>query len=871
MDSLLDSSFSTLGVVPIVAAPLAIYVPIVLAAFGSFLVSLTKPATLKAIGRTLWRNKVIVIAIVLAIVGLFQLKSYLWRVMGRGKGAAVQGTVAWTAFRGGPDRRGANPGDPDPVSGGPVWNFARDYKTFYSSPAYAGGSIFVASANKGVFADEGAIYRLDAATGAVIWKFAPKGFRATFSSPSVSSNYVVCGEGLHFTTDARIFCMTTEKGDPVWEFRTKSHVESSPCIYSNKMYVGAGDDGFYCIELAPSKDGKPVIKWHADSSRYKDCEACPIAADGRVYFCLGMAGMAIICCDAETGKEIWKRPAPYPVFGNPTLVGDRLFVGMGNGNFIETAEQVRIKELDKLKKKGASEKEIAEADEQLKKVNGEVWCLDAKTGEVVWTQKVGRAILGSIAHADGRLYVGSCDGAVTCFTVDGKLVKSWNANEPIKVSPAVGSNVVYAVTDSGKVYGLDRTTMKPIWDTRAGNGGLFLSSPAVGGGHLYVGTDGNGLMCLGRPSGEQEERVWNGFLGGPGQTGWADKTPAPAGGKFAWRFPAEDPDESATSAVVKVSAPVAVNTNAIYVGLYEARNGLVSLGTSKDRRKAPAEQWFFATSNGVYSSAAFRGGKVYVVDGKPGDKDRKLYCLAAADGRQVWSMPVEDAASGDLCLLEQGILVAAAGGTLSMIEYGDAAKIRWRAGEPGWLLRGMPVENDGIIVVASESDSSVMGLSVVNGGVLWKTVLASKVKTGPVSEGATVAVGTDAGVTALSLCTGAEKWAAACGAVTAPLTADNRNIVCATDKPAVVVLSWDGQEARRVEGAVAKLGALLCGDSIISFMPEALQSVDLLSGKTSVWLARTGWMGVPTSPAVMVDGHMLFATSGKGLVCFGPK
>jgi hypothetical protein len=103
------------------------------------------------------------------------------------------------------------------------------------------------------------------------------------------------------------------------------------------------------------------------------------------------------------------------------------------------------------------------------------------------------------------------------------------------------------------------------------------------------------------------------------------------------------------------------------------------------------------------------------------------------------------------------------------------------------------------------------------------------------------------------------------------LTGDNRYILCAIDKPAVVALSWDGHEVRRVEGAVSAIGSLLCGDSMLSFLPETIQMMDLSGGKTSVWLARTGWMGAPASPAVMADGYMYFATSGKGLVCIGPK
>ena len=59
-------------------------------------------------------------------------------------------------------------------------------KTFFASPAVVGNRVYVSSADKGPLRDRGAIYCLDADSGGLVWKAAPSGYVATFSSPVVA-------------------------------------------------------------------------------------------------------------------------------------------------------------------------------------------------------------------------------------------------------------------------------------------------------------------------------------------------------------------------------------------------------------------------------------------------------------------------------------------------------------------------------------------------------------------------------------------------------------------------------------------------------------------------------------------------------------
>lgn len=325
-----------LAVVPVLVGPLQVLLamlPAILIGIGSALLALFKPATFKLALRLLWRLKVSVIISVVLVAGTVYAARALWRSSGGAIGKAEAAANDWPMFRAGPRRTGASPTDAPPLEGGIKWAFASEAKTFYSSPAIVGNRVYGTSAEVGVFSDRGAIYCLDADTGGVVWKSVPGGFRATFSSPSISGKYLVTGEGLHQTRDGRILCLDVARnGAVLWSYRTKSHVESSPALADGRAYIGAGDDGYYCFQLEPDPAGNPVMLWHLPGDKYPDAETSPIVHEGRVYFGLGIGGQALVCVEADSGKELWRVPTPHPVFAPPTIARGKVFVGMGHGD-----------------------------------------------------------------------------------------------------------------------------------------------------------------------------------------------------------------------------------------------------------------------------------------------------------------------------------------------------------------------------------------------------------------------------------------------------------------------------------------------------------------------------------------------------------
>ncbi|MFW6152663.1 MAG: PQQ-binding-like beta-propeller repeat protein, partial [Verrucomicrobiota bacterium] len=756
------------GVVPILIGPLQVLLailPAILVSIGATLVAMFKPSSIKAFLQILWRNKILAVLVAAGITGICYGVSFISDKFQPQAGELERGDAEWPMFRGGLHRRGATLGEsPDPTMAENVWSFTRVAKTFYASPALLGNLLFVATTEGiGPFNQEGngGIYCLDADTKAVVWRYSPRNFRGTFSSPSISGDYLVCGEGLHITTDARITCLRlhdeSQSYEFLWEYRTQSHVESSACIYDGKVYIGAGDDGFYCFALEPLPGNKPDLVWHLggkdspDREKYLDCETSPAAADGKVYFSLGMAGKAIICADANTGEELWRRNAPYPVFGPPAIVEDRIYMGMGNGNFIETAEVVKSKTIQKLRKAGKTDEEIEKAVDDMGP-GGEVWCLDKDSGEIIWRHKLERTVLGSVAHADGRLYFGDRDGTLTSIKTDNKSVMTTEVHEPIIASPAVAKDHVYVVTAYGHMYCFDRLTLEPVWDMFLGAGQAYLSSPAVGRGHVYVGSDMNGLLCVGQPAEDKGMELWQSALGGPGKSGWTDRSPVPERARYAWRYPKSE--SNAEDSMPGFAGPPVVIENSLLAARTGKRTGLERISLENED---PSQTWFYATTNAPASSPALIGKTAVFVDGRQGDANRFLHLVDIEAGKALETRSVDPAASGLLLVTKDLLLVYDVENQLSCYKIStDETGIAGLEPEPLWQsevnsAQGVPLIKDNMVFVASRNDDSVMALSLINGEELWRSGLSSKPSTGLIVNDECLAIGTDEGLFGLSL------------------------------------------------------------------------------------------------------------------------
>src|SRR5262249_15421025 len=137
------------------------------------------------------------------------------------------------------------------------------------------------------------------------------------------------------------------------------------------------------------------------------------------------------------------------------------------------------------------------------------------------------------------IYFATRTGEVHSVSLDGKPLAHWNARAVIIASPALTEHYLYVVTNRGTLYALDRETLEPVWEVPASSQPMCISSPTVAHGHVYMGTQYDGFLCVGEPGTSDAKPsvpLWQGELGGAGKAGNVDRSPLPANIEVKWKY-----------------------------------------------------------------------------------------------------------------------------------------------------------------------------------------------------------------------------------------------------------------------------------------------------------------------------------------------
>ena len=828
--------FAVVPILPTLTS-LAVILPLVLLAILTAIASLRRPDVARSVLRFAWRQKLQLLIVVGLILGAVQTFGWVSARLARSVATAQQPGPDWPVHRGSLVRRGWVDGDKGPSRGGVVWSGGRPAEAFYASSAVVGNRVFCVGSRN----DAGRIYCWDADTGDLAWTGAPSGYRATFSSPVVAGDYLVCGEGLHHTRLARVVCLDAgpgSEGEVLWTFQTNSHVECTPFIYQDRVYVGAGDDGIYCLRLDPDTPDESRAIWHAPGDRFPDAETSLAVHDGRVYVGLGVGGNALCVLDAESGNELTRLDMPCPVFGPPTIDQGRLYVGMGDADYVNPSDDSA----------------------------GSVCCINLDMFKVEWSFDTPAAVLGAVAVDVEQLFFGCCDGCLYVLDREGELVRSWDSHSPLLASPAVTDRFAYVVNRAGTLYALDRRWLEPVWEARLGQPGLYLSSPVVARGRVYVGTERDGLLCVGKPAPDVDVAVWPGHLGGPGASGCRDGSPLPQSVKVLWEYRGLKPGGES---VVEVTAPVAAAANAVLAPVTKGRcRGLACLDLAGRAQEGPHLRWLLITPNAITQSAAIAGEYAFVVDGQVGSSNRNLHCIEMSTGEVLWRRPIEPSASGALTTDHTGIFVQDGPGVLRHLNAKN--ETLWKT-ELGVVSRCVHVVSN-ILVAAVDTPPSLVALDRPSGRLLWQVPLDRAPTTAPVVRGDCIMIGTEAGLESRSLVDGHQIWKTASNGIRS-VYVDPDEYVCVDASGCLVVgRTDDGSVLSRTAGAVARLNPLVAQDDIVLVGTDGLSRVQF-HNPTDLAVQQLGLLNDEeiNTPLVLHGGRIYVGVTGRGLVCLGAE
>ncbi len=303
---------------------------------------------------------------------------------------------------------------------------------------------------------DGSLNALNKQNGKVLWT--KKTGRYCHSSPVQDKELVFVG-----SADANLYAFRVSDGKEIWRARTEGPVYASCAVAGEIVCVASGDGKFYGLDR---NTGKPKWTYVMPTSNTAFAQTHAVTDGERFY--IGAWDSHVYALDAKTGTLVWRQPcfprtfAYSPAIGGPCLYEGKIYVpANGNGLFCfnaDSGEQLWMVS-SRTDKYGHSSPRIRDGRVYVGGLgdNGELRCVSAANGDVLWVTKTGSVIYDSSpALGDGFVAIGS-----------------------------VGSLLSIMDDQSGEMIAQTRL---PI--------GHFLASPAAEGRRIYAGTYSNTVTAF---------------------------------------------------------------------------------------------------------------------------------------------------------------------------------------------------------------------------------------------------------------------------------------------------------------------------------------------------------------------------------------
>jgi outer membrane protein assembly factor BamB len=195
---------------------------------------------------------------------------------------------------------------------------ADPFDVFLSSPVLGAGAVYFGSG-------DGNVYALDAASGALKWKF--RTGDVVHASPAYADGVVFFG-----SWDSYFYAVDARTGVEKWRFHggedpvihNQVGFQSSPAVVNGVVYTGCRDSNLYAIDAATGKE-----KWHFNNGASWVISS-PAVTQGKVIFATSDSSLYHVV-DAETGKPVVQQQDKAYMFSSPAVAGNLVFIGVLNG------------------------------------------------------------------------------------------------------------------------------------------------------------------------------------------------------------------------------------------------------------------------------------------------------------------------------------------------------------------------------------------------------------------------------------------------------------------------------------------------------------------------------------------------------------
>lgn len=287
-----------------------------------------------------------------------------------------------------------------------------------------------------------------------------------------------------------------------WKFLAGGQIISNPAVVAGVAYFGCTDGNVYAVDAS-----KGTLAWTFQTGF--GMVSSPAVVKGKLY--TGADSGSVYCINVATGKQIWKT-----LTGNITnnILGSQTGgVPYSRSSPIVEDSKVYVGSLD-----------------------NKVYCLDANSGNILWTCPTDGVIRATVSVVDNAVYASSCapaSGSVgngTLYKIDasnGNVI--WTTKIPYSMNrttgqgnylfaaPTVADGVVFVRSGLFYTFGVNATTGKIIWTyearfnpgTQVQSGGVIqINAPLYRSGKIYM-NDFYGIVCLNATYGTE---IWYTYL-----------------------------------------------------------------------------------------------------------------------------------------------------------------------------------------------------------------------------------------------------------------------------------------------------------------------------------------------------------------------
>ncbi|MDC0584461.1 PQQ-binding-like beta-propeller repeat protein [Bacteroidales bacterium] len=251
----------------------------------------------------------------------------------------------------------------------------------------------------------GVLYAFDLESGNKLWEY--KAENQIMGAP----NWFYKNKTLHIligSYDFYLHCVNAETGTNVWKYELENYLNGTVSVYDNKAIFGGCDGFIHAVDL---NTGKLYLKYEVGIYM----AGSPVVKDNSVIAADYEGGITCVNIATKTKVWSWKNPdSELPFIGSPAIYKDKVVIGGRDKH---------------------------------------VYCLNNKTGKLLWKTNAGFRIDASLVIAENGALIANMRGDLLLLNIEtGNIEWTYELGSPIFSNPAVQRNGIITGASDGNIY-----------------------------------------------------------------------------------------------------------------------------------------------------------------------------------------------------------------------------------------------------------------------------------------------------------------------------------------------------------------------------------------------------------------------------------